>query len=512
MPPATSLGVVSRASATAMFAVFTACCCGETSAAQPASEAPRHAASGIRALTGARTRVVWCQDMGDGSDTFARGHAFRLMGYDSDDGLGERAILGKLSNYSRPIITPGGDRVIFSTRGSERIFIVNWDGTGLRELADGLAVAAWINPEDGNEWVFAGTRIHDSQTVRDLRRFPIADPARVELAWTMTAVEADNAQVSDDGFALAGAFPWPDCGIAELPNAGWRKYARGCWPSIAPDGIGLFWVFDGAHRNLTLFDLSTGARWTLGINNAPGIEGHEVYHPRWSNHARIMAMTGPYTVGASTNRIRSGGTNVEIFLGRFAEDFTTIERWARLTHNERADFYPDVWVQKEPRAKVVIMKPKAAAPAPEQAARRRPCAEIIAPGPTAKESGASKDAESRPRLVVEAQLMEASVIPAPEAIAPYRRALAANPYKVLRVLEGKLSGEKVLIAHWVIRDGLTLESAQRVPGQVCVSVLEPFDSRPELEGERLIMDTDQFSLPMYYEVEQLPRREPESDP
>ena len=111
----------------------------------------------IKAIVPSRARVVWCQDIGEGADTFASGHEFRLMGYDSSDGLGERVILSKPSNYSRPLITPNGDRVVFSKRGEEKIYIVNWDGSGLKVLNEGFAVSVWRNPEDGTEWVYAGT-------------------------------------------------------------------------------------------------------------------------------------------------------------------------------------------------------------------------------------------------------------------------------------------------------------------------------------------------------------------
>lgn len=87
-----------------------------------------------------------------------------------------------------------------------------------------------------------------------------------------------------------------------------------------------------------------GGRWNVNINSAPGMDGSEVYHPRWSNHTRIMALTGPYTVGDRANKIRGGGTGVEIHLGRFSRDLTSVERWVQATENGQADFYPDVWV------------------------------------------------------------------------------------------------------------------------------------------------------------------------
>ena len=143
----------------------------------------------------------------------------------------------------------------------------------------------------------------------------------------------------------------------------WKKYGNGCWPSLSPDNNLLLWIFGDDHRNLTLFRTKTDEHWVVNINNAPGIDGFEVYHPRWSNHPLFMAMTGPYKVGrgdsprragenllksianwVGDNRIRGGGKEVEIYLGRFSQDFKKIERWIQVTHNQSADFYPDLWL------------------------------------------------------------------------------------------------------------------------------------------------------------------------
>ena len=114
---------------------------------------------------------------------------------------------------------------------------------------------------------------------------------------------------------------------------------------MAPDDSYVFWIFDGAHRNLTLHSPEDGMRWTVPIDRAPGVDGYEVYHPRWSNHARYMMMTGPYKIGGGGNRIRGGGEGVEIHLGRFSDDLGRIESWCRVTNNEKGDFQPDVWIE-----------------------------------------------------------------------------------------------------------------------------------------------------------------------
>src|SRR5687767_13038006 len=68
----------------------------------------------LRAFTGAHTRVVWVQQ--DGKDPEAVGDGLVLMGFDSDDGRGERVILGERGSYVKPLITPDGRRIVYSTR------------------------------------------------------------------------------------------------------------------------------------------------------------------------------------------------------------------------------------------------------------------------------------------------------------------------------------------------------------------------------------------------------------
>ncbi|MGH9462564.1 MAG: hypothetical protein ACRD1X_15220, partial [Vicinamibacteria bacterium] len=239
----------------------------------------------------------------------------------------------------------------------------------------------------------------------------------------------------------------------------------------------MLWIFDGAHRNLTIVDSDNRKeRWKVSIHSAPGIDGYEIYHPRWSNHPRFLAITGPYTVGTEANKIRGGGEQVEIHVGRFATDFSSVERWVQVSHNERADFYPDVWIDPDELP-------------PDEGAR----------GASRPEARQPTDQEGR--LIVEARLVRSAPIPTPESILPYRQALLVNEYEVVQFLEGSYQGKRILAAHWVIRDGKVLDSAAREVGGVRRMTLELYDQHEELEGERLVMDSDAFDLRLYYDVD-----------
>lgn len=439
----------------------------------------------VRAFTGAHARVVWVQ--GDGTDPYAAGRDLVLMGFDTDDGQGERVVLGERQSYVKPMLTPRGDRVVFSTSpvldDGPQVFVVNWDGSGRRHLADGFALALWENPLDGSEWVYLGTD-NEEYNFATVSRFPISDPSAAELVWNQTLVSGDTFQVSADGRFAGGLFPWPEAGIAELPNRSWRKVGEGCWTALSTVRGPVFWYFDGAHRNLLMFDQRTENRWTIPINTAPGFDNPEVYHPRWTNHPRFLALSGPYDRGGD-NQVRSGGTQAEIWLGRFSEDFSTVEGWVRVTHNEGGDSYPDVWIDRD-------RSPHAA----------RASGPIGPPPAPADRSGAAGVAGSpaAERVVVQGSLRHAGPVPSPQSILPYRNALVVSEYDVESVDEGAYVARTIRVAHWAIRDSKVLDGSRRTPGARVRLTVERYDAHPELEGERLITDLSASDLPLYYDV------------
>ncbi len=434
----------------------------------------------VRRLTGARTRIVWVQDAGEGRDPFAQGTGLRLIGLDTDDGRGERAIIDSIGSYAKPIITPSGDRVVFSNRPENAVYVVDWDGSNRRRLGDGFALAVWRDP-DGHDWVYGGPAFDDSDfpPYAPVYRVRIDAPETPELVWESPPVAEDNFQLSTDGRRASGAYPWPHCGIGDLERGEFARRAEGCWPDLSPDNRYVLWVFDGSHRNLTMFAPTNDTRWTVNINGAPGMNGSEVYHPRWSNHPHILAVTGPYTVGLMANKIRGGGTGVEIHVGRFSRDLSSVEAWAPATDNGLGDFYPDVWVDPSATALADV---------------------DLSSIPTGPTSPSAARAEGTTRVVIEARLLQPGSMPTPESIAPYRAGLLVNTYQVERVVEGRYDADRVMAAHWVIRDGAMLETAGRVEGDLYRLTLELYDDHPELEGQRLVMDSDDFELDLYYDV------------
>ncbi|MBU0679479.1 MAG: hypothetical protein KJ626_15370 [Verrucomicrobia bacterium] len=648
----------------------------------------------IKDLTRAHIRVAWCQDRGEqGTDIYAERNELVLMGFDNKDDKGERVILADRGNYARPMITPDGKRVIFSNRKTGDIHIVNWDGTGLTELVDGFALDTFTDPATGIDWLYYASeprpvQRQDVKAYEAVMRLQIDKPSVKELVWNKTMLSQlfeNNFQVSGDGSRASLIAP-DACSLAYLPNGDREKYGSGCWPSISPDMSYRYWRFDGGHRSLSMFDAGGKNERRIVINDAPNMDNLEVFHPRWSNHPRFMVMTGPL-------RIPGGGHGVEIYMGMFDRKFTKIDEWARITFNDKADFYPDLWVKPKQRW---LAKIAAQISPPQPPPEARPETEVqpfstdgliflwenksaanelsddgsgmtricrVEPDGHAKYgrffsmdvSGGSFTAEidsssllrslresnalsiemvftpadgdtaptgslvsfsaddnssdfalalrggqlcfgtrgreefplgmlprdrtshltltysaqglatyldGKPlqasadvygnfdewggrhlvfgenlqgliegvalynraispeeaaqhyrsfatrlaertlpeQLVVSATLTEKSAMPTPESISPYRRAVLCNRYKIEKIERGSYDGDELIAAHWVILDSQVLDSSERELGRTYRMKLELFDDRPELEGERLITDMDEFSLPLYYDT------------
>ncbi len=301
----------------------------------------------LEQFSGSHTRVVWIQEQGNGADSFGFGDNFRLMGYDSRDGKKERALLKETQNFYKPIITPDGKKVVVSSRSRHEIYLVDFKKGKKKLLGKGVAIDVWQDPATGKIWVYAvaGDSPENKYfTTHPLIRFPIKKPKKRELVWNKTHLSWSNFDLSRDGKFAGGLFPWPHAGILLFEQDTWKKYGKGCWTALSPDNSAILWIFDGLHRNLNFINPFTAESWTTNINSAAGIGGFEVYHPRWSNHVRYFSMTGPYVEGEGGNKIRGGGHKVEIHMGRFSPDLKSVESWFRVTHNDRADFYPDVWI------------------------------------------------------------------------------------------------------------------------------------------------------------------------
>ncbi len=325
--------------------------------ALPEFEAPQDARSKeIEALTGGHTRIVWAQQQDpDKTDAHGNGSNHQLMGLGTRDGVGERVILGKVGNYSRPLLTPDGERVVYTDKGMKKVkgkkayaptcYVVNWDGSGKKELADVYADDIWVDPGTGITWVYGIDEIVSNKQVsivgRRVVRFQLDDPAKSEVVFEKGEVSVNNLQASRDGKRIATQFPWPYGGMLDVEAKEWTATDRGCWTSMCPDNSYLSWVFDGAHKNLIMIHPDQNEKWLIPVSDLPGFKNKEMYHPRWSNHPRFFALTGPYPPGTRN----TSGDKVEAYIGKFDPGATKVVAWVTFTKNKLAELFPDVWIE-----------------------------------------------------------------------------------------------------------------------------------------------------------------------
>ena len=320
---------------------------------EPAASPEEAMSKKIESLTGNHSRAAWLRYMGETADVYGNGRQHQLMGIDTRDGRGVRVIMEKMSNYARPLISPDGEWIIYTNKHTERdgsrksfkpvVHKVDWSGENGAELGKGYAVDVWQDPENGKTWVYVANLIptdRSSMFADKLERFLLDDPSKRELVWKKTKISVDNIQLSRDGMRACCLFPWPNVGVIDLEMGEYRRNQHGCWPSMAPDDSYASWVFDGSHKSVHLFTDNGDKYSVVKINDGPGMGGHEMYHPRWSNHPRCITVTGPYkgrTIGKS-------GKHAEIYIGKFSDTLNSVEQWVRLTDDSKGDHYPDLWV------------------------------------------------------------------------------------------------------------------------------------------------------------------------
>lgn len=271
------------------------------------------------------------------------------MGMDSRDGLA-REILPASTSQNKPLLCDGGNRVVVSR--DFRVCVVDWDGQGLREITDGIASDIWPDPSSGIEWVFV--RTGDTAT-NPIYRYNLDNPADSVLVWDQSSsgdYYMNWWQVSADGRVAADFLPWNRCFLIDngaLASNGVRTgIGRGCWSSLASDNsyISVHYPVSGGHSSFVVWrHLDSLA--TVPLDPQPRIDGTttETFHPRFaSKGGRFLVLTSGYAEDGRE------GDSVEIYAGRWAADYRSMEQWVRVTDNLVRDYTPDLWVGVEPPA------------------------------------------------------------------------------------------------------------------------------------------------------------------
>jgi hypothetical protein len=320
----------------------------------------------LKAVTGAHTRVVWIEDNAlDKPCVYSERATLRLMGLDSDDGKGERLITDKISSYWKPIITDDGKQVVFGEFLDKTISVINWDGTGLQLLVKGAGFEdVWTDPRTKITWIYGSvTEKRGDTDVKVIRRYQMDKPEVSELVWDKMPV--NMFMLSGDGRAASGGGDGGNSpqGMFTLPNGNFSQMAGGCWPSMSPDSSHRMWVFTGNHRSVHMCVPNREGKaynYTSTFESFPELKSnHELYHPRWSNNIKFITLTGPYIYSdwkwSSDVKISpEGAAKVEVYLGQFSPDYAKIDKWVRISNNDRGDYWPSAWIEPDPKTAAII--------------------------------------------------------------------------------------------------------------------------------------------------------------
>ena len=312
----------------------------------------------IEQLTGAHTKLVWIH----------HGQQKELTVLDSRDGI-SRILHKGFSGYGQPWISADGESVVFADEGTEGVFAVRWDGTGLRRLTDGHLYCLWQDPRQGHTWVYLGR--HDPQNPQRclIFRQRLDEPSDLQSVtsmelWTSELILSGDGRYAgirvrdgvrwDDSFAVV--VKTKDFGTNGSIRVTMDRSAAFCvapdqWSvdradtfGVAPDnGCRLFYKKGAEYhagsdvdQGLRVVDYWGATPRVVTIKSLPGITNDlRLCYPRWSNDPRFLTIGG--FTGADLGPL-------EAYLGRFTPDFAEPEGWIRVTQNNEADTGAYAWV------------------------------------------------------------------------------------------------------------------------------------------------------------------------
>jgi hypothetical protein len=266
---------------------------------------PAAVSDDIRALlpAGKECRIVWT--FGSQADLdISSGNSKHLKVLDTKTGIIRQLTYDSLfpgtviNSLEMPTITKDGRRVIFYNSVNGNVYSINWDGSGLREIASAMKTGdSWQNPEDGSQWIIVTQTVKNENT--SMFRLNIDTYEKLPL-WDRTIVGmGTNAMgsLSPDGKYLTANFPWPNKAIVAVPNGlngtDYTALPNGCYPSMTEDGAcdvlhivnhTLFTISDKA--GATIYNKSTRQLFNAGPANG---SAWEYTFLRWSNDRDIMS-------------------------------------------------------------------------------------------------------------------------------------------------------------------------------------------------------------------------------
>lgn len=276
---------------------------------------------------GQQVKLVWLHGVqGNGDNWDAVGADYELMGLDTATDTQPRQILPGPASYANPCISPDGGWILYTDATTNTLYKVKWDGTGKQEVTKGYVLCAWRHPVDNTQWVYF---TEDGYTKGKLVRCRLDDGTQREVMLS-TLQAAHTLSVSADGTRAGSEFPWPNAGVAYLPDRGWRQYGGGCNANIAPDNSYRLFHMHHSHMQIEMYE--DGGVQARSIVTQP-LPNRDAWVPRWSTDVRFLTINAPV-----------GGVEADVYFGRFNDAFTQVTRWVKISSAPGQDTKAYAWV------------------------------------------------------------------------------------------------------------------------------------------------------------------------
>lgn len=305
----------------------------------------------LNALTGnIHTRIVWRVGGHPINTEYEPGTA--IQGFDSKTGeittIWEKPCI-------RAVIVAGGRKVVASTV-DYKTYIMNWDGSDERFLADGIVSDAWQDPDTKEDYAIyrAGGIFFYADWVwvgdGGVYRMNLDDPNDKTCLWPgLEGKEYPWFQLSADGKRAFSFFPWPNGKWLTLPvtdTAATQPIDWGCWSSVASDNSYRWFRLLSSHKDLRTWENDKVVGKEINVVPPGSPSTTQVYCPRTADGphcGNLFAISGYYP-GKNKN-----GPGVEVFVAAFNDGWTGLKEgsWVRITNNNTSDQHPAMWVGVE---------------------------------------------------------------------------------------------------------------------------------------------------------------------
>jgi len=284
---------------------------------------------------GRRVKIAWNQ----GTEAAMNVHLL-----DTKDGVIQKLDFGGTA----PIWTLDGKQIIVAVGKAKERKIVSYepDTKKLTELVkpgpSNHVLAVWTDPKTKRTWVYVNDSGDNNESwdkpAGAIHRFPIDKPEERELFWDRTSSHI-YLMFSEDGTRACFEPSWANIGQLKLAftadgkvdqdKSEYKTFGGGCFPSMAPDNSYRLFRLDGDHHSITMHDADGGNSRKIAVSDIPGVKdkGKNIWLTRWSTDPRFMTQVAP------------AGAQARIWMGRFDEEFTKIEKWVAVSQ----DGGPQAW-------------------------------------------------------------------------------------------------------------------------------------------------------------------------